>query len=152
MPCSVVLLSVGDGDSRDAMTATAMFVAENIPLLVVSVSKESTCHALIEKYGEFCLNVASKDQIDLARKLGATHGKAMDKFEAFNIEVEKASKIKSPMIAGSFANLECKVVTSHTAASYIVYMAEVTAYKTDDKRTPVAWHNDRYFALQNEIR
>ena len=49
VPCSVVLLSVGSKDRKDAMTATATFVAEDLPLLVVSVSKESTCHELIEK-------------------------------------------------------------------------------------------------------
>ena len=39
-----------------------------------------------------------------------------------------------------------------THYTFIVYMAEVTAHKTDDKRVPAAWHNDQYFALENEIR
>jgi len=93
VPCSVVFLSVGTKDSKDAMTATATFVAEDLPLLMVSVSKQSTCHELIEKSGEMALNVASVDQVDLARKLGATHGRDVDKFKTFDVQTEPASKI-----------------------------------------------------------
>jgi len=151
VPCSVVLLSVGTKEEKDAMTATAMFVAENLPLLTISLSKNSTCHDLIEKTGECALNVASTGQTGLAAKLGAIHGREVDKFKEFKIPVEKASKIKSPLIAGSFANLECKVITSHQAGNYIVYLVEVVAYKVDTEQVPIAWHQNKYFALDKEV-
>jgi flavin reductase (DIM6/NTAB) family NADH-FMN oxidoreductase RutF len=147
IPCSVVLLSVGTEASRDAMTATATFVAENMPLLTVSVSKESTCHELIEKSGELALNVASAEQVGLARKLGATHGRDMDKFAEFEIKTEAAEKISAPLISGSLANIECKVITSFPAANYIVYLVEVVEFKQDDQKVPIAWFKDGYFAL-----
>ena len=152
VPCSVVLLSVSSKDSRDAMTATATFVAEDLPLLMVSVSKESTCHELIEKSGELVLNVASTEQVDLAKKLGATHGKDVDKFEAFNIETEPASQVAAPLISGSLANIECKVVTSMPASNYIVYLVEAVAQKADNSKKPMAWYNNRYFSLDQEAR
>jgi len=152
VPCSVVLLSVGSKDAKDAMTATATFVAENLPLLMVSVSKNSTCNDLIEESGELALNVATTAQVELARKLGATHGKDVDKFRTFNIESEPASKIGAPLIKGSLANIECKVVTSMPASNYIVYLVEAVAYKADDSKTPIAWHNNRYFSLGQEAR
>ncbi len=152
LPCSVVLLSVGTKESQDAMTATAMFVAEGVPLLAISVGKGTTSHELIEKTGEFVLNVASVGQVGLARMLGSTHGRDVDKFKRFEINVEKASKIGSPLIAGSFANLECKVITSVPASNYTVYIGEVVAYKVDDTRVPIAWHRDRYFSLDKEVR
>ena len=37
LPCAVTLLSAGTKEKRDAMTATAMFVSEDLPLVVVSV-------------------------------------------------------------------------------------------------------------------
>ena len=151
VPCSVVLVSAGTKSEKDAMTATAMFVAEDLPLLTISLSKTSTCHDLIEKTGECALNVASAGQVALAAKLGATHGTEVDKFKAYNIPIEKASKIKSPLIGGSYANLECRVITSHQAGNYIVYLAEVVAYKADAGQTPIAWHQNRYFALEKEV-
>ena len=152
VPCSVVLVTAGTKEKKDAMTATAMFVAEDLPLLTISLAKTSTCRDLIETTGECVLNIASTAQVALARKLGATHGKDIDKFGEFQIPVAKASKIKAPWIAGSFANLECKVITSHQAGNYMVFLAEVVACNIDEKQIPVVWHRDRYFALEKEIK
>jgi len=149
VPCSVVLLSAAAGGRQDAMTATATFVAENIPLLTVSVSKSSTCHELIEKSGELVLNVAAADQANLARKLGAAHGKEIDKFKEYGIRTEAAAEIGAPLIAGAAANIECKVITSFPAANYTVFLVEAVALKKDDNKTPIAWFKDRYFVLDH---
>jgi flavin reductase (DIM6/NTAB) family NADH-FMN oxidoreductase RutF len=151
VPCSVVLLSVGTKEKRDAMTATAMFVAENLPLLTVSLSKSSACHEIIEKTGECCLNLASVGQVQLARQLGATHGREVDKFTKFNIPVQEPSTIKAPRIQGSFANLECVVITSHPAGNYIVYLVEVVAFSLDKKLVPLVWCGDHYYALDKKV-
>ncbi len=134
------------------MTASAMFVSENPPLLTVSVAKHIVSHDLIEEAGEFVLNIASTNQVKLAKQLGFTHGEQVDKFKRFNIPKAKASKAKSPLIRGSFANIECRVITSLSAANYIVYLAEVAACKVDEKQIPVAWFRNKYFALNEEIR
>ncbi len=151
VPSSVTLLSVGTKEKQDAMTASAMFVSEDPPLLVISVAKHIVSHDLIEKAGEFVLNVASTNQVKLAKQLGFTHGRALDKFKKFKVPKGKASKIKSPLIKGSFANIECRVITSLSAANYIVYLAEVVAYKVDRKLTPIAWYRNGYFPLKEAI-
>ena len=151
VPCSVTLLTVATKGKQDAMTASAMFVSEAPPLLVVSVAKHIVSHDLIEKAGEFVLNVASTDQVKLAIQLGFTHGRKVDKFKKFSIPKAKASEISSPLIEGSFANIECKVITSLSAANYVLYLAEVVAYKSDTKRSPIAWHRNRYFPLYKAI-
>ena len=152
VPCSVVLLSVGTTEKKDAMTATAMFVAENLPLLTVSLSKSSTCHELIEQTGECCINVASVEQVHLARQLGAAHGREVDKFTKFNIPVQEPSIVKAPRIRGSFANLECAVITSHQAGNYIVYIMEVVAFSIDKKGVPLAWCGEHYYALDKKVQ
>ena len=40
VPSSVTLLSVATKEKQDAMTASAMFVSEDPPLLVISVAKK----------------------------------------------------------------------------------------------------------------
>jgi flavin reductase (DIM6/NTAB) family NADH-FMN oxidoreductase RutF len=55
------------------------------------------------------------------------------------------------MIKGSFAHLECKVVTSHSAGNYTIYVAEVVDYKVDDNLVPVAWHQNNYFTLGQRV-
>jgi flavin reductase (DIM6/NTAB) family NADH-FMN oxidoreductase RutF len=138
IPCSVALLTVGTKEKQDAMTASTMFVSENPLLLTVSVAKHIVSHDLIEKAGEFVLNLASTNQVKLARQLGFTHGSEVDKFKRFGIHKEKATRIRSPLIKGSFANIECEVITSLSTTNYIVYLAKVVAYKIDNQLTPIA--------------
>jgi flavin reductase (DIM6/NTAB) family NADH-FMN oxidoreductase RutF len=152
LPCAVTLLSAGTAEKRDAMTATAMFVSEDPPLVVVSVDKNTFSHELIEKTGEFVLNVASTDQIKLAKALGATHGAKMDKFKKFNVEGQKAESVAAPLIKGSFSHIECKVITSFPVSHYVVYLAAVSACNIDEKKIPLAWHAMKYFPLEKEIK
>lgn len=150
VPCSVTFLSVGTKKKQDAMTASAMFVSEKPPLLVVSVAKHIVSHDLIEEAGEFVLNIASTNQVKLAKQLGFTHGREINKFKKFRVPKGKARKVRAPLIKGSFANIECKVITSLSAANYIIYVAEVVGHKVDQKMTPVAWYRNKYFALNQE--
>ena len=151
LPCPVILLSAGTAEEQDAMTATAMFVSEEPPLVVVSVGKNSFSHGLIEKTGEFVLNVAATDQLKLAQLLGATHGGELDKFKEFKIGAEEAESVVSPLIKGSFSHLECKVITSYPLGHYVLYLASVSAYKVDEKKVPLAWHALKYFSLDNRV-
>ena len=152
LPCSVTFLSVGAKGKQDAMTASAMFVSENPPLLTVSVAKHIVSHDLIEEAGAFVLNIAAPRQVKLARQLGFTHGKDMDKFKRFKVPRGKAKKVKAPVIKGAFGYLECKVITSLSAANYVIYLAEVVASKIDQKQIPIAWFNNKYYALDQEVR
>lgn len=152
LPCSVVLLTAGSTEKSDAMTATCMFISEEPPLLVVSVDKQSLTHEFIEETAEFTLNVASTNQVDLAKKLGAIHGKKVDKFKSLGIDAEPGTKVKAPAIKGAFASIECKVITSFPVSRYTVYVAEAIDYKISEKASPVAWHQDRYFKLTDQVR
>ncbi len=152
VPCSVILLSVKAKEERDVMTASAMFVSENPPLFVVSVAKHILSHDLIERAGEFVLNVASQNQMKWAARLGSTHGRDLDKFKALNIRTETPAKIKSPLIKGSYANIECKVITSFSASNYTIYLSEALDFKVDEKQIPLVWHQNRYFALSEIVR
>ena len=150
LPCSVVLLSAGNKTKRDAMTASCMFVSEEPPLFVVSVDKGHLTHALVEETGEFVINVASTDQVKLAKSLGASHGEKIDKFEKFAITAEKADVVGAPIIKGSYASIECKVVTAFPVGGYTVYLASPVGYKVKEDLVPLAWHVNRYYSIKDE--
>jgi flavin reductase (DIM6/NTAB) family NADH-FMN oxidoreductase RutF len=152
LPCSVVLLSTGNGAKMDVMTATSMFVSENPPLFVVSVDRGYLTHALIEETGRFVLNVASTGQVKLAKNLGATHGEKVDKFKKFAIETEKATTGEAPILKDSFAAIECNVITSFPVSTYTVYLVEAVDFKVNKSLTPLAWHLNRYYSLKDEVK
>ena len=149
MPCSVNLLTVATESEREAITASAMFISENPPLLVVSIHKDTPTHDLIEQSGQFVLNIASTGQIKLAKKLG--HEKAEDKFKEFHIETEKAANIGAPIIKGSFASMECNVIKSFSVQHFTVYVAEVVDSVRSSELSPMVWDMDRYYSLGVEL-
>jgi len=152
LPSSVVLLSAGNGTKTDVMTAAAMFVSENPPLFVVSVDKHHLTHALIEETGQFVLNVASTEQVKLARDLGSAHGEKVDKFKKFAIQTEKAAMARAPLIKGSYASVECAVITSFPAGNYTVYLGNVMEFTVNKALTPLAWHLSRYYGIKDEVK
>jgi flavin reductase (DIM6/NTAB) family NADH-FMN oxidoreductase RutF len=87
----------------------------------------------------------------LAKQLGFTHGREVDKFKKFRISKMRAKKVKAPLIKGSFAHMECKVITSLSAANYVIYLAEVVAHRVDPKLAPVTWFNNKYFAPAQQV-
>ncbi len=151
VPCSVVLLSASGKKEKDAMTATCMFVSEDPPYFVVSVSKSSFTNRLIEESAEFVLNIASTDQVKLAKVLGATHGDRVDKFSKYKIGIEKSQVIASPRLKGAYAFLECRVITSYPVGKNVVYLAEVVAAQMDEKTVPLAWISNRYYAMKDPV-
>jgi len=149
MPCSVNLLTVESKTEREAMTATAMFVSEDPPLFVVSIQKGITAHRLIEEKGQFVLNIVSTEQAKLAKKLG--HEKGGNKFKEFNIETEKAINVSAPIIKGSFASIECKVITSFPVGKCTAYIAEAVDFTKNEDMSPLVWDMNRYYSLGNEV-
>jgi flavin reductase (DIM6/NTAB) family NADH-FMN oxidoreductase RutF len=147
LPCAAVILTVAAGGQRDAMTATAVFVSEHPPLVSVSVAEHVLTRDLIDRAGEFVVNLVTPEQVELVRQLGSTRGRDLDKFARFDIATEPSEKLGAPRLAGSYACLECRVAASHKAATYSVYEAEVVAYAVDKMRGPLVWHQGRLFAL-----
>ncbi len=70
------------------------------------------------------------------------------------METKKASIVKAPLIAGCFANIECRVKTAiwDVEGNHAVYLAEVVGFKKDDQLTPMVWLNNKYFRVGNECK
>jgi len=79
LPCSVVFVSTAHADNKDIMTATAMFVSEKEPLLVISVATGHLTEKLISRSGKFTLVIAADDQKQLAMQVGSFKGDAAGK-------------------------------------------------------------------------
>ena len=145
LPCSVVFVCTAHGESRDIMTATAMFVSEKEPLLAISVAQGHLTEKLINQSGKFTLVIAGNEHKQLAVQVGSVKGEATDKFEKFNIPTEKDTD--APIPQGSAAWMECQVENSHEIKGYRIFIGRVVNQE-DLKRPPLVWHKDGFFGLQ----
>jgi len=146
LPCAVVFVSTAHEDKKDIMTATAMFVSEKEPLLVISVAKEHLTEQLISQSGKFTLIIASEDQKQLAMQVGSLKGAAEDKFERFSIKASPGNSGQALIPDGAAAWMECAVENTSDIKGYRLFTGRVVD-QNDTGRPPLVWHQDGFFSL-----
>ena len=147
LPCSVVFISTAHEDKKDIMTATAMFVSEKEPLLVISVAKDHLTEKLITRSGKFTLVIAGADQRKLAMQVGSAKGEEGDKFEKFSIEASSSGGSAAMIPDGAAAWMECEVESTKEIQGYQLIMGRVVN-QNDTGNPPLVWHKDGFFKLE----
>ena len=146
LSCPVVFICTRHGQERDIMTATAMFVSEKEPLLVVSVAAGHLTARLIEAAGQFTAAIASESQKKLAIQLGSTRGDELDKYEHFNIATIDDDQTDGLVPADSAAWLKCEVESTQNIRGYQMITGRVKTQGNLD-RAPLIWQQDSFFTL-----
>lgn len=146
LPCSVVFISTAHEDKRDIMTATAMFVSEKEPLLVISVAKGHLTEKLITQSGKFTIVLAGADQEKLAMQVGSAKGEDTDKFERFAIKASPGADGTALVPEGAAAWMACEVESTREIKGYQLFMGRVVN-QNDTGQPPLVWHKDKFFKL-----
>lgn len=147
LPCPVVFVTTSHGGERDIMTATALFVSEKEPLLLVSVAAGHLTERLILASGRFTLSIAAADQAALAQKAGGVRGGPEDKFARLKIALEPAAPAELLVPQGVAAWMACTVESSQPITGYRLVIGRV-ADQGDLGRPPLLWRDRAYFALE----
>lgn len=152
MPVGTAIVTVAVGDKKNALTVTRMACMSSNPMLmVIGVTGGRFSHDMIKEAGEFVINVVAKDQIELAGKVGRVSGRDVAKFAEYNILSRPGSKVKSPVIEGSAAAIECKLVDSITVGDRTMFVGEVVAVSADQDEDAVARLRGKYRELGEQI-
>ena len=147
LPCAVVFVSTAHENQRDIMTATAMFVSEKEPLIVISVAKDHLTEQLINQSGKFTLVIAGENQRQLAVQVGSTKGDALDKFEKFSIPTVGVAAGNAPVPEGAAAWMACDVESSQDIKGYRLFIGRVVD-QYDTGTPPLVWQKDKFFGLK----
>ncbi|MDH3825988.1 MAG: flavin reductase family protein [Desulfobacterales bacterium] len=146
LPCSVVFISTAHEGKKDIMTATAMFVSEKEPLLVISVAKGHLTESLITQSGKFTIVLAGADQEKLAMQVGSAKGEDTDKFERFAIKASPGAAGTALVPEGAAAWMACEVESTREIKGYQLFMGRVVN-QNDTGQPPLVWHKDKFFKL-----
>ena len=104
------------------------------PLVACVVSNRNYTFNTLKKTRECVINIPT---VDLARKVvacGNSSGRDVDKFEAFKLTPVAAARVRAPLIAECYANLECKVVDTRAVNKYCLFVLEVVKAWVDPAR------------------
>jgi len=96
-------------------------------MVAMSIAPRRYSHKLIEKAGEFVVNVPSMRLVHQTLFCGRTPGRKIDKFKEARLTASSAKRVKAPIIKECVAHLECKLVQKITTGDHTLFVGEVLA-------------------------
>lgn len=125
-PGPVVLVSSAWQVETDIMTMGWHMVMEFTPALVgCLIASGNHSYELISRSRECVINVPTVELAAKVAKIGNCSGAEVDKFKKFKLTAVAADKVKAPLIAECYANLECKLVDGRLRDKYNFFIFEV---------------------------
>ena len=101
-------------------------------MLSVSIRPERYSHDIIEKSGEFVVNLVTENLTRACDWCGVRSGKDYDKFKEMKLTEYVSDFIKTPAIAESPVNIYCKVKEILRLGSHDMFLAEVVGVTVDE--------------------
>ena len=154
-PGPVVLLTTARKGRANVMAMSWHTMVEfEPPLVACVVSSADYSFEALRATRECVLAVPAVELAEKVVQVGNSSGRDIDKFEAFNLTPVPAERVKPPLIAECFANLECAVVDTRLVNKYCLFVLEVLKAWTDPKqKDPKTIHHRGYgtFAVDGEI-
>ena len=133
-PVPAVMVSCGSSEEKNIITiAWTGIINSEPPMTYVSVRPSRYSHDIIEKSGEFVINMTTEKLAFAADYCGVKSGRDVDKFKEMNLTPVYGDVVSCPMIAESPVNLECKVVDIKRFGTHDMYIAEIAAVHANEE-------------------
>ena len=163
-PLPAVLVSCGTFEKPNAMTAAWTGTICSDPVMVyVSIRPERYSYGLIEKSGEFVLNLTTEKLARAVDWCGVKSGRDGNKFAQMHLTPEAASQLSVPLIKESPVNIEREVDKIVPLGSHSMFIGRVLAVDVDEtlldskgrlqleKAGLLAYSHGEYFALGRKL-
>lgn len=133
-PDPVALVTSQGKDGKDNIMTIGWFMQTSLNpvLLAISIGRTRFSHSLLADSNEFVLCLPSAMQADAALYCGTHSGRNTDKFAETGLMKIKAKHVRPPLIAGSVACFECKVVDKLQTEDHTIFVGEVLASYSSD--------------------
>jgi flavin reductase (DIM6/NTAB) family NADH-FMN oxidoreductase RutF len=152
-PTGLYLISTAYQGKRNVQFAfRALGLTVDPPLLVIGIQADNFSREIIQKSGEFVVNVCSQYQLHAVDKSRDLSGRNVeDKFVALGLETLPAKYVQAPLVAGCHANVECKLVNTMELEGLYLFVGQALASYIDDQVQPVGRLAGKTFRLDGPI-
>jgi flavin reductase (DIM6/NTAB) family NADH-FMN oxidoreductase RutF len=134
-PGPVILLTTAGKRRPNVMTQSwHMMIEFEPPMVACVVSNRNFTFNTLKSTKECAINIPT---VELAKKVvacGNSSGRDIDKFETIGLTPVAASRVRAPLIAECWVNLECKVVDTREVNRYCLFILEVVKAWIDPAR------------------
>ena len=119
----------GSGLVQNLMTAAwAGTVCSDLPMVSVSIRPSRYTYELVEKSGEFTVNLTDRGLLKAADYCGVSSGREEDKFARCGLTKVRAEGLHlAPAIAESPVYLACRVQNRLALGSHVMYIGEIVS-------------------------
>ena len=153
-PTGLYLISTAHEGKRNVQFAfRALGISDEPPLLVIGIQDKNFSREIIQKSGEFVVNVCSENQLHAVDKSRTLSGRDVeDKFLALGLETIPAKHVQAPLVAGCHANVEeCRVVHEFTVEGLFLFVGEALVAHVDNQVAPIGRLAGKSFRLGSPI-
>jgi flavin reductase (DIM6/NTAB) family NADH-FMN oxidoreductase RutF len=152
-PTGLYLISTAYQGKRNVQFAfRALGISDEPPLILIGIQDKNFSREIIQKSGEFVLNVCSVNQLHAVDKSRDLSGRNVeDKFVALELDTIPAKHVQAPLVAGCHANVECKLVNEMEVEGLYLFVGQALAAHLDNQVPPVARLAGKTFHLDGPI-
>lgn len=163
-PLPAALISVGDENENNLITvAWTGTLCSDPPLTYISVRKSRFSHALLVKHPEFVINLTTEDLARATDFCGVRSGREMDKWEVCGLTRQPGEAVKTPGVAESPVQLECRILRVEELGTHDMFMAEILNVRVDEslldekgrlhleKSRPLVYSHGDYYGIGQHI-
>ena len=125
-PGPVVMVASSRAGKNNVMTMSWHNMMEfEPPLIRCVISNRNYTFDIVRATRECVIAIPDVKLASKVVRVGNTSGRDIDKFKTIGLTALPASRVKAPLIAECFANLECRVVDKAMVNKYNLFVLEV---------------------------
>jgi flavin reductase (DIM6/NTAB) family NADH-FMN oxidoreductase RutF len=145
-PGPVVLVTTTRNGRANVMTQSwHMMIEFEPPQIACIVSDGNYSFAALCETGECVIAIPARKLATKVVGIGNSSGREVDKFSTFGLTKLRAARVKPPLIAECFANLECRVTDRGFVNKYNLFILNVLkAWIDPDQRNSKTIHHRGY--------
>ena len=134
-PLPAVMVSCGaEGEPDNIITvAWTGTICTNPPMTYISLRPQRHSYHMIEKSGEFVINLTTAELAKATDFCGVRSGRDVDKFSEMKLTPAVVEGVDAPAIAESPLNLACKVTQIIPLGSHEMFLAKIVSVTVDEQ-------------------
>ena len=131
----VLLVTIDPAGKVNVMpSGWSMVTSFEPPMYAVSVGHARYSHEMIESTGEFTVAVPGPEMGNSIRYCGTRSGRDGDKLPGSGLVITPAEQVRTPLIEGAVANLECRLVNQLDTGDHTIFVGQVLAAHVADEQ------------------
>ncbi len=132
-PVPPALVTLGEGEEKNILTVAWTGILSTVPpRTYVSIRPERHSHAILERTGEFVINLCPASLARAADFCGMYTGAKVNKFEKTGLTPIPSEAVSCPTVAECPLSLECRVFETKSLGSHDMFLADIVAVTVDE--------------------